>query len=448
MGRVNRELPRAIVVGSGAGGATVARELQGSYQVTVLEAGRSFRPLSLSVKAMEHLRHVSPLVGPRLIPAAFPPMHIRRTSEGMLLVNGHAVGGSTLLSTGNALRADEPLRRIGIQLDAELEETESELGVSTAHETHWKHSTRLLFDACTRGGLEPKPMPKMVDARRCRRCGRCVLGCPSGAKWDSRRFIDVALARGARLLQQCTVERVETSCSRATAVRARIGRRPVRLEADLIVLCAGGLGTPGILQRSGVPCDGRLFVDPVLVVGAPMNRALQQDEIPMPFYCKRPGYIISPYFDYLSYLFDRRWHHPAGGILALMIKLADTAEGRVSARHTAVEKRLTDSDRQRLAEAEELCRGILSDCGADSRRIFLGTLNAGHPGGMLPLAPQDARSLHPERLPSNLYVADASLFPESIGAPPILTILALARRVARFAMSAQLGAGNPAFPAQ
>ena len=24
-----------------------------------------------------------------------------------------------------------------------------------------------------------------------------------------------------------------------------------------------------------------------------------------------PGYIISPYFDYLSFLFDRRWRHPA-----------------------------------------------------------------------------------------------------------------------------------------
>ena len=32
-------MPHAIVVGSGAGGATVARELQGAFDVTVLEAG-------------------------------------------------------------------------------------------------------------------------------------------------------------------------------------------------------------------------------------------------------------------------------------------------------------------------------------------------------------------------------------------------------------------------
>jgi hypothetical protein len=48
--------PRAIVVGSGAGGAAAARELQGTYQVTVLE-GPGFSPENLSVRWMvERLR--------------------------------------------------------------------------------------------------------------------------------------------------------------------------------------------------------------------------------------------------------------------------------------------------------------------------------------------------------------------------------------------------------
>lgn len=437
MTRRERDLPSAVVVGSGAAGATVARELQGGYQVTVLEAGRGFRPLSLSTGAMERLHRVSPLIGPRLIPAAFPPMRIRRTKEGMLLVNGQAVGGSTLLSTGNALRGDEALRSIGVRLEDELREVASEIGVSTAHRQRWRPSTRRLFEACARGGLEPEPMPKMVDERRCRRCGRCVLGCPTGAKWDSRRFLEAAQAAGARLVQDCAVDSVELLGGRASAVRARIGLRRVRFAADLVVLCAGGLGTPPILERSGVTCDSRLFVDPVLVVAAPLPGTCQQSEIPMAFYCRRPGYIISPYFDYLSYLFDRRWRYRADGVLALMIKLADSAVGRVADRRVAVDKPLGGEDRRRLTEAEGLCRRILVDCGADAKQIFLGTLNAGHPGGMVPLTAQDAQSLHPKRLPANLYVADASLFPESLGAPPILTVLALARRVARCAASAQ-----------
>ena len=39
--------------------------------------------------------------------------------------------------------------------------------------------------------------------------------------------------------------------------------------------------------------------------------------------------------------------------------------------------------------------------------------------------------LHDARLPENVFVADASLFPRSLGNPPILTIIALAKRVAR-----------------
>ena len=36
-------MKRALVIGSGAGGATAARELQGAFDVTVLEAGEEFR---------------------------------------------------------------------------------------------------------------------------------------------------------------------------------------------------------------------------------------------------------------------------------------------------------------------------------------------------------------------------------------------------------------------
>jgi len=156
----------------------------------------------------------------------------------------------------------------------------------------------------------------------------------------------------------------------------------------------------------------------------------------MPFVIQRPGYIISPYFDYLSFLFNRNWRHQAGRVLGLMIKLADTEQGTV--RGGRIDKGLTTHDRERLAEAEALCRRILEGFGVDPSAIFTGTLNAGHPGGMLPLNTADTETLHPERLPKNLYVADASLLPRSLGNPPILTILALARKVAQTAREAIL----------
>lgn len=55
------------------------------------------------------------------------------------------------------------------------------------------------------------------------------------------------------------------------------------------------------------------------------------------------------------------------------------------------------------------------------------------PGGTVPLTEDDVGTMHPARLPENVYVADASLLPSALGNPPILTIVAMAKRVARSA---------------
>ncbi len=386
---------------------------------------------------MERLRNWGLLFDERLTSLLFPAMRVRRTVDGMVMVNGAATGGTTTLSAGNALRMDDSLRQLGIRLDREFEELGREVPVSTAHESTWSVPTRRLFEVCEELGLEPRPTPKLIDFGKCRRCGRCILGCPNGAKWDSRRFLDAAIGQGAELICGARVRKVVIRDGRAIGVRARVGLRTVFFPADLVVLSAGGLGTPAILERSSVHCESRLFVDPVLCVAAPWPGSNQHREIPMPFVIQRPGYIVSPYFDYVSFLFDKRWRHSADRVLGLMIKLADQERGSVSARRGRLDKRLAPEDRERLADAERLCRGILERFGVEPSSIFLGTINAGHPGGMLPLTEAEAETLHARRLPANLYVADATLLPRSLGNPPILTILALAKRVARVAKEAQ-----------
>lgn len=69
--------------------------------------------------------------------------------------------------------------------------------------------------------------------------------------------------------------------------------------------------------------------------------------------------------------------------------------------------------------------------GANPQDIILGTLNAGHPGGMLPLTSTEAETLHSPLLPDNLYVSDATILPQSLGLPPMLTIMAMAKRIAK-----------------
>jgi choline dehydrogenase-like flavoprotein len=417
-----------IVVGTGAGGAAVARQLAGSFELTILEEGGPFRPLSLGMPVMEGLKASGLLLDERMTSFLFPPMRIRRSAEGMAIVNGRCVGGSTTISAGNGLRADSGLREIGIDLDREFQELAGELPVSADHADGWRPDTRELFDVCRRMDLGPEPTPKLIDFRKCRRCGRCILGCPTGAKWDSRSLVREAVARGARLLDGHKVERIEMEGKRAAGVwtAGRAGKR--LFLADIIVLAAGGLGTPVILQSSGVPCEERLFVDPVLCLAGRRNGTGPGGEISMPFVVRQDSCILSPYFDYLSFLYNRTWRLPGGSVLSLMVKLADAAEGSCGPR--GIRKALTGRDRKKLSGAVEVCRRILLASGVERDSLVLGTVNAGHPGGMVPLTTEDAGSLHPSRLPGNLYVADTSLLPQSLGNPPILTIMALARAVA------------------
>jgi choline dehydrogenase-like flavoprotein len=418
---------RAIVVGSGAGGATVAKELQGEFEVTVVEAGKDFRRATLDRGAIERLRRSRLIVDPRLVRLVYPPIRIRRTPD-MLLVNGIGTGGTTTMATGNGIRMDEDLRPLGLDLEREFEEIAREIPITTAHQRRWHPTTRRLFRTFDDLGLNPVVLPKMGDAERCRHCGRCMLGCPYGRKWDSRTYLDDAVRRGARLMTGSAVTEVVIEDGRATGVVARTKALHRFVPADLVVLAAGGFGTPAILERSGIGCEPTLFVDPVLTVAARVPNAWQCNEIEMPFVAQREGYILAPYFDWISSLFHPAWRHRLQDIVGIMIKLADENVGSVSGRK--VHKLLTPGDRSRLDEAVGVATDILAGFGADPHEVFLGTVHAGHPGGMLPLTEASARTMHDDRLPENAYVADATLFPKSLGNPPILTIIAMAKRIA------------------
>ena len=72
---------KALVVGSGAGGATVAKELQGKFEVTVLEAGREFHPFSMNLSNVEKIKKTGLMFDEREIQLLFPAMKIRKTAR-------------------------------------------------------------------------------------------------------------------------------------------------------------------------------------------------------------------------------------------------------------------------------------------------------------------------------------------------------------------------------
>lgn len=416
-------MKKAIIIGSGAGGATVAKMLAPHFDVTVLEAGGKFRPLSLPLDMLASMRATGMYFDERLISLILPNMRIAKTAD-QVVVYGRGLGGTTTLATGNAVRADEGLKAIGINLDDEFEELYHELPITTNHQRHWSKITRETYRIMQELGFDPEPMPKFLRTSQCRLCGHCSIGCPYGAKWDTREMLD-----GIRVITNCKVERIEISGNKAKRIVARQGFRTVNYEADVVVLAAGGLGTPQILAKSGVDCQPHLFVDPVLCVAAPMASARQDKQLLMPFVSKRDGYIISPYMDWLSFFFNGKWRKPMNGMISLMIKMADEERGKVE--RGKVSKTLTAKDQETLLRGVDDCREILQAMGVPPEDVILGTLNSGHPGGMLPLTADEAETMHSPLLPANLYVADASLLPQALGLPPILTIMALAKRISR-----------------
>ena len=415
-------MKKVIVIGSGAGGAMAAHMLAKKFDVTVLEAGKEFKPFSLPLDKLAMLRKTGLYFDERMIQLLLPSMRIDKQKE-MVMVYGRGVGGTTTLATGNAVRADEGLKKIGINLDEEFTELYNELPITTDHQRYWSPITKRTFKAMQDLGMYPQPMPKLLRPGSCRLCGHCSIGCPTLAKWDARELLT-----GINVMTGCKVTHIDITNRTAQKVHFTKGLQHLTLEADFIIVAAGGYGTPDILRASGIDCLPTLFVDPVLCVAAPMEKAKQDRQVLMPFVSMRDKYIISPYMDWLSFFFNNQWYKPMDGMASLMIKLADVEQGDVH--NNSMTKTLTSLDNKRLQQGVEDCKQILMKMGAKEKDIFLGTLNAGHPGGMLPLTQAEAETMHSPLLPDNLYVCDATLLPQSLGLPPILTIMAMAKRIA------------------
>ncbi|MCC8047118.1 MAG: hypothetical protein LIP12_16800 [Clostridiales bacterium] len=60
----------------------VAKELQGHFQVTILEAGGEFRPFAFSIDKLAGLRKTGLFLDERMISMLFPAMRVQKaTSE-------------------------------------------------------------------------------------------------------------------------------------------------------------------------------------------------------------------------------------------------------------------------------------------------------------------------------------------------------------------------------
>lgn len=422
---------KAIVVGSGAGGAVAARELaQNGFDVTVLEAGKTFKPFTRHLNMAEPLRRAGLLGSEKNISRIFPYMDVMRSERDLVLFRGISTGGSTNLSCGNMVRAERGLKEIGLDLTPEFEELEKTVGVKPFPKKRWRPLTRKMFESAKDLGLKPEPTPKAVAASLCTSCGLCEMGCSTGARWDSRRFLEDAVKLGSMLYTSSPVQKVVIENGNVKGVAVKSGRSNKVIRGDIVVLAAGGIGTAQILKNSGLPAEDHLWVDIVLTLGGVFKGAKQLKEPPMTWYTEQDDYILSPYLDVLSHWFHKPWRNVSlNDRVGVMVKMADVEEGSVSA-DGSVHKNISSSDRNKIDAAVSHAKEIMESSGV-SGPFIKGMYNGGHLGGTVPLKREYVPSMKPSWLPDGLWVADLSLAPRSQGLPTILLTSALALRVAR-----------------
>jgi choline dehydrogenase-like flavoprotein len=125
-----------------------------------------------------------------------------------------------------------------------------------------------------------------------------------------------------------------------------------------------------------------------------------------------------------------------GRSMGLMIKIKDELSGGVSLEGN-ISKPLTPRDRYRLNHASIVARKILVRAGCDPDSVFVGPLRGTHPCATVRIGEMLDENLGTEL--ENLYVCDASCFPEALDRPTVLTIIGLAKRLAAHLLRNVLG---------
>ena len=461
-----------VVVGSGAGGASVARVLaERGLDVVVLERGPFRDAADYSPDPLAALGSLYREVG----------MTFCEGRPAIPLPVGRCVGGTTVINSGTCLRplGDVMTRwreRHGIEwaadLDAEFAAVERALGVSPVDPWRCGRNGALCRAGAEALGWGNGPLHRNAPGVTC--CSSCPNGCPIDAKLAMHvSELPRAVAAGARVCAETTVERVLVERGRAVGVSGR----GFEIRADAVVLAAGALGTPELLLAQGLLSGSRavgrnLRVHPVSWVGAYFEQPVRGWDGVM------QSWSVDAFSD--QRLFLEATATPVafgahlGGVgaelqeriaryehLAVIgVHLSERASGRVTLDRRGrlrIRHHLCANDAQTLrfgiARAAEIHvaagarevyppiahLGALSGDGLDCierTRVRPGQLRleAFHPMGTArmdadPRRGAVAASGEAHDLPG-LYIADSSIFPTSLGVNPMLTVMACARRVA------------------
>jgi hypothetical protein len=248
-----------LVIGSGFGGAIPAYHLAaGGAKVTILERGPwlSSDELVQDFKLGTWTRILDFVIG-----------------DGLSLMSGNCVGGGSVVYFAASLRAPSFVferrgsvgRRIWpralsrASLDPWYDRVEEALPITPFGWNDVTYAGGLFAAACDHAGRTCNPAPQAVDRATCTNCNFMLSGCRFGAKRSMLlNYLPAALAGGAEIRPLHEVQAIARNHGGGYRVHYRVVD-PVdyrtfhdtgAVDAKIVVLAAGTVGTPVILQRS------------------------------------------------------------------------------------------------------------------------------------------------------------------------------------------------------
>lgn len=260
----------AVIVGSGPGGATMARELSRKGKKVILcEKGKYDKRFGYSV----------------LLLTMMDGMGLTFSKEGTWVFRPKTVGGASVVFCGTAFKPPAWLKdKFNIDLETEVEELYREIPIQALPDSLVGPAARNIMDSARALGMDWGLLDKFIRPEKCKpNCGKCALGCPEpGAKWTAREYIEEGQRNGVQLLMRTRVDRVLSENGTAVGVRAKGPDGWFDIRANTVILSGGGQGTPPILQRSGIYDAGQgFFIDPMVYVMGKTKNPGCLNEIPM-----------------------------------------------------------------------------------------------------------------------------------------------------------------------
>lgn len=398
-----------IIIGSGAGGGILAMELsKNGIPVTIIEKGPS-------INLNDAFRYYDP------------------SDDKVDILKTSCTGGTTTVSAGNGVRVlEKELEDMGISIYEELDEIETLLSVHEMDDDHFGIGNRKFIETSKKLNLNPIKMPKFIKDEKCIPCGKCAFGCPRDAKWTSIEFIKQAVENGAVFLDNTEVIEIIVEDNKVKGVIVKNKKNKEELIiSDTVISSAGAINTAKLLQKLGLPAGKKLFMDPFVTIGGIIKDIGFNKEVQMNSLIKGENYILAPH--YASFIANelKKKDVEESDIFSIMVKIPDDNFGHI--KDGEVIKENSEKDVRFIAEGSAVAGSILINSGVDPKSIISTNLRGAHPGGTAAIG--EVVDLNLETKIKGLYVSDASILPKAPGAPPILTILALSKRLSKHLIS-------------